>query len=107
MPKTRLCKICARQLAQVPDRENPRWTRHGPVNEICLDCQEKRLRGDLTAIVGNSPKVEPVNGLKIAVALERATTSAAQLVDALAKLEIALKPLRKMLLLESRPQRVG
>ena len=107
MPKTRLCKICARQLAQVPDRENPRWTRYGPVNEICLDCQEKRLRGDLTEIVKHSPKVEPVNGLEIAVALENAKTCAEQLGDALAKLEIALKPLRKMLLLESRPERVG
>ncbi len=39
-----------------------------------------------------------IDGLEIAVALENAKTCAERLGEALAKLELALKPLRKMLL---------
>ena len=51
MKAKRLCKLCGKQPAKVPDRENPRFTRSGPIDEICLDCHAERLRSDLIRVV--------------------------------------------------------
>ena len=49
--KKRLCKICHQEPAKVPDRFNIRYSRYGPINEICLLCLAERLRGDLNEIL--------------------------------------------------------
>ena len=51
MRKPRRCKMCHERPASVPDRENPRYGRRGPTCEVCSECHEARLRGDLLRIV--------------------------------------------------------
>jgi hypothetical protein len=42
----RLCKLCRRRPAAVPDRERLR-----PFAEVCTECHAERLRGDVKAIL--------------------------------------------------------
>ena len=43
MGKKKMCEICHKNPAEVPDRE--RMGR--PINRICLECHTKRLKEDM------------------------------------------------------------
>jgi hypothetical protein len=65
----RLCKICYKNPAAVPDRENLK-----PRKEVCRECHADRLRGDVVQIMGEIARRKKAGAIDTTDTTERVDT---------------------------------
>jgi RNA polymerase-binding transcription factor DksA len=60
MGKKKMCEICGKNPAEVPDRER----KGRPINRLCLECHTKRLKTDMAqSLFMQKKRREQPNGM--------------------------------------------